>query len=165
MLCDTLDRLIHAERTSVTEVAELAGVSNSTVYRWLSKRSHPDFDAMRRVIRGLKNPEAQEAMLTVLISGTRWQLRRNDMPLDVNRDGRIDTEDALDAAIRVVKSAGQSLVDVRAARATGVVKKDHLVDLVGELNAVVQHSTLVQQVLIRLVEEQGNRKRAKPVVV
>ena len=165
MLASTLQGLIDQQLTSVTEVAELAGVSNSTVYRWIARRSQPDFDAVRRVIRGLPHPDAQQALLSVLTRGTPWRLRSTELSLDVNHDGKIDAEDALDAAIRVVHAAGRSLVHVRSASAAGTVKKQELVDLVGELNEVVTHSTLVQEVLIRMVDQQSRRKRCAPASV
>lgn len=159
MLAGTLQQLIDEEQTSVTEIAELAGVSNSTVYRWIARRSQPDFDAVRRIIRGLPSKQAQQALLTVITSGTHWRLRDGEPSLDVNRDGKVDTEDALDAAIRVVRSAGQSLAHVRSSCSAGTVKKQDLVDLVSELNQVIEHSTVVQEVLIRLVDLREQRKR------
>lgn len=161
MLAGTLQQLIDEELTSVTEIAELAGVSNSTVYRWIARRSQPDFDAIRRVIRSLPSKRAQQALLTVITSGTNWRLRDYQLSLDVNRDGRVDAEDALDAAIRTVRSAGQSLAHVRSSCSAGEVKKQELVDLVGELNEVIHHSTIVQEVLIRLVDQREKRNRSR----
>ncbi len=158
MLARTLAQLIEEEQTSVSEVAALAGVSNSTVYRWIARRSQPDFDAIRRVIRGLPSRAAQQALLSVITTGTPWRLRRYELALDLNADGKIDAEDALDAAIRVVRAAGQSLAHVRSSCAADKVKKQDLVDLVGELNDVVQHSTIVQEILIRMVEQRDQRR-------
>lgn len=160
MLASTLQQLIDQDLTNVSEIAELAGVSNSTVYRWISRRSQPDFDAIRLIIRGLPNIEAQQALLSVMTTGTSWRMRSTKMSLDVNHDGKIDTEDALDAAIRVVRGAGQSLTHVRSACAAGTVQKEQLVNLVGELNDVIQHSTVVQELLIQLVEDRRRRRCA-----
>lgn len=162
MLATALAKLIESETTSVTEVAELAGVSNSTVYRWISRRSEPSFDAIRRLIRGLPNPRAQEVLLSTLVTGTPYRLHATELALDVNNDGLIDGEDALDAAIRVVYSAGRSLTAVRAAAVAGKVRQDEVVGLVEQLDDVVRHSTLVQEVLIRLVDK-GKRRKAKPL--
>jgi transposase len=162
MLASTLQQLIDAQHTTVAEVAEIAGVSNSTVYRWIARRSQPDFDAIRRVIRGLPDRTAQQALLSVVTAGTNWRLRNYELALDVNRDGKVDAEDALDAAIRVVRAAGQSLAHVRARCAAGQVRKNELVDLVGELNDVIQHSTIVQEVLVRMVDQREKRRIMKP---
>jgi transposase len=160
MLARTLQQLIEEEHTSVSEVAELAGVSNSTVYRWIARRSQPDFDAIRRVIRGLPSKHAQRCLLSVITTGTNWRLRSYELHLDINRDGKIDAEDALDATIRVVRSAGQSLASVRSSCAAGSVQKQDLVDLVQQLNDVVQHSTIVQEILVRMVDQRKRRRVA-----
>lgn len=162
MLASALSKLIESEATSVTEVAELAGVSNSTVYRWIARRSEPSFDAIRRLIRGLPNPRAQEALLATLLTGTPYRLHATALALDVNQDGQVDGEDALDAAIRAVHSAGRSLTAVRAAAVAGKVRKDEVVGLVDQLNEVVRYSTLVQEVLIRMVDTR-KRHKARPV--
>jgi len=161
MLARTLQQLIEEDHTSVSEVAELAGVSNSTVYRWIARRSQPDFDAIRRVIRGLPSRHAQQSLLSVITTGTCWRLRNYELHLDINRDGKVDAEDALDATIRVVRSAGQSLANVRSSCAAGSVKKQDLVDLVNELNDVVHHSTIVQEILVRMVETRTKRRIAR----
>ena len=162
MLASTLQQLIDHRLTTIDEIAELAGVSNSTVYRWMGRKSQPDFDAVRRIIRGLPNRRAQEALLAVLTTGTGWRIRAAELTLDINHDGRVDADDALDGAIRVVRDAGRSLVQVRSACATGEVPKEELVNLVALLNHVIEHSTLVQEILIQLVESKKPRKAARP---
>ncbi len=161
MLASTLQQLIDRRHTTVDEIASLAGVSNSTVYRWIGRKSQPDFDAVRRIIRGLPNRRAQEALLAVVTTGTGWRVRAAELSLDINRDGKVDADDALDAAIRVVHDAGRSLMHVRSTCAAGTVRKDDLVDLIALLNHVVEHSTMVQEILIRMVE-QKQRQRARP---
>ena len=158
MLASALQKLIDSEQTTVTEIADLSGVSNSTVYRWIARRSEPSFDAIRRLIRGLPNPRAQETLLSTLTTGTKWRLQAQQMSLDLNRDGVIDGEDALDAAIKVVRGAGRSLTSVRAASVAGKVHQDKVVGLIDELNDLIHYSTIVQEVLIRMVD---NRKRHK----
>ncbi len=162
MLATALQKLIDSEQTTVTEVAELAGVSNSTVYRWIARRSEPSFDAIRRLIRGLPDPRAQEMLLATIITGTSFRVQNYQLDLDINEDGVVNSEDALDAAIKVVRSAGRSLTSVRAAAVAGKVRKDEVVPLVEELNDVIHHAALVQEVLILMVDKKRRRK-AKPV--
>jgi transposase len=163
MLARTLQHLIGQKLTSVTEVAELAGVSNSTGYRWMADRCQPDFDAVRRVIRGLPSPLAQQALLSVVVTGTNWRLQNNDLKLDLNEDGRIDSDDALDAAIRVVHQAGDSLTQVRANCADQSVTRQQLVDVIDKLNDVMRHSAVVQEILCRMAEAHHPRRKARPL--
>jgi len=115
VLTHTLQRLINDERTTAKEVAELTGVSTSTVYRWIAGQSQPDFDSIRMLVRHLPDRKAQEAIISVFTQGTDWSAVCQEMELDVNHDGAVNAEDALDATIDAVKAAGQSLAAVRAA--------------------------------------------------
>lgn len=162
MLATALQKMIDSEQTNVTEVAELAGVSNSTVYRWIARRSEPSFDAIRRLIRGLPDSKAQEMLLATIITGTSFRVQNYNLDLDINEDGVVNSEDALDAAIKVVRGAGRSLTSVRAAAVAGKVRKDEVVQLIEELNEVIHHAALVQEVLILMVDKKRRRK-AKPV--
>ncbi len=164
MLAITLQRLVEQNLTTVKEIGELAGVSPSTVYRWIAGQSQPDFNAIRLLIRHLPNPQAQDALISLLTTGTGWRLTRQILDLDVNHDGRVDTDDALDAAIRAVHAAGDSLRAVRDSARDGVVSREEAVALIAQLNEVIGQSELVQEVMLRLVEARKKRRAARVVV-
>ena len=77
---------------------------------------------------------------------------------DVNDDGVIDAEDALDASIETVKSAGHSLKSVRNANRDGMLTSDEILELVALLNHVSRQWTITQRVLVELAEQQRRRK-------
>ena len=90
MLAKTLHRIIDKKFTTAKEVSELAGVSQSTVYRWIAGQSQPDFDSVRLLVRLLPDMRAQKALLTAFTAGTDWHATHMNLELDVNHDGKVD---------------------------------------------------------------------------
>ncbi len=158
MLAKTLQMLIDQQLTTAKEIGELAGVSTSTVYRWVSGQSQPDFDSIRMLVRHLPNPEAQEAILAIFASGTPWTFTHAELELDVNQDGQVNAEDALDASCEAVKTAGESLMAVRAASRGKLLNSDDTLALISQLNHVVQQCTITQRVLVEMAEARRKRK-------
>ena len=113
MLAKALQKLIDQQLTTAKEIGELAGVSTSTVYRWVNCESQPDFDSIRLLVRHLPKAEAQEIILSVFTAGTTWQMATLECDMDVNGDGQIDAEDALDACIQAVKCSADALEQIR----------------------------------------------------
>ena len=158
MLAKTLQMLIDKNQTTAREIGELAGVSTSTVYRWISGQSQPDFDSIRLLLRHLPNCHAQEALLSIFTAGTSWQFAQGNLELDVNSDGQVDAEDAIDATIDAVKTTGQSLSTIRAASRGKGLTADLTLQVVALLTHVVGRCTVTQRVLVELAENKRRRK-------
>jgi transcriptional regulator with XRE-family HTH domain len=158
MLSKMLQQIIDQKLTNAREVGELAGVSTSTVYRWISGESQPDFDSIRLLVRHLRDPRAQEAILAVFAAGTSWQFSHTELELDVNHDGQVNTEDALDASVQAVKAAADSLVRVRHARRENGLTAEQTLELIALLNNVVRQCTITERVLVHMSEEKRKRK-------
>jgi len=158
MLNKTLNRMIEKKQTSAREIAELAGVSPSTVYRWIAGQSQPDFDSIRLLLRHLPNREAQQSLLNAFTMGTNWQFACPDMELDVNADGKIDAADALDASIDAVHTSARNLKQLRAAFRDGKADADEVLELVHLLQQTASHCLVTQQVLVHIMEKQKRRK-------
>lgn len=158
MLAKTLQRLIDERRTTAREIGELAGVSTSTVYRWIAGQSRPDFDSIRLLVRHLPQRAAQEAILSVFTAGTSWKFEHNELELDVNEDGCVDADDALDASVEAVRSAGESLANIRASMNGKPPNADETLQIVALLTHVVRHCTISQRVLVELSEQRRRRK-------
>ena len=162
MLAKTLQRLIDDKLTTAGEIAELAGVSSSTVYRWIGGKSQPDFDSIRLLVRHMPDPKAQRAILSAFSAGTSWRFQYLDTDLDVNRDGRVDVNDALDASIRAVDAASELLVKVRKASKDDRLTQDQIGPVIKVLNEVVQQCSITQQIMVRVWEmDDKRRKRAR----
>ncbi len=158
MLTKTLNRMIQKKQTTAREIAEMAGVSTSTVYRWIAGQSQPDFDSIRLLIRHLPNKKAQESLLSVFTMGTTWQFASPDLELDINADGKIDAADALDASILAVHSAAENLKMLRLAFRDGMANSDQVLELIHLLQNTAGHCMITQQVLVHLAEKNKRRK-------
>ena len=158
MLAQTLQMMIDKQWTHAREIGELAGVSTSTVYRWINGQSQPDFDSVRLLVRLLPNPQAQKALLSTFAAGTAWTFTSTQLELDVNQDGQVDAEDALDASCQTVKTAGQSLIEVRDACRGKRLTADDTIALIAQLNHVVGQCTITQRILVEMAEARRKRK-------
>lgn len=158
-LHQALQRVIDLKLTSAREMGELAGVSTSTVYRWTTNQSQPDFESIRLLVRLLPSPRAQKEILNAFLAGSAWSASRTEMEMDVNRDGVIDRDDALTAALVSVQSVTQSLSQIHTAAQRPMTTQETM-QTVAHLDHAVQHSTLTQRVLIHL-DEQRTRRRLK----
>jgi hypothetical protein len=161
MLASTLERIIEQNLTTVDEIGSLTGVSSSTVYRWMGGQSQPDFETIRLLVRHIRNPDAQRALLTAFTAGTAWQMRYQDEDLDVNGDGHIDANDALDASIRMVRSAGDSLGQIREACRESPPNETHITEAVRVLEEVIHQCCVTQGVLVRMSESSPHFQRRK----
>ena len=158
LLAKTLQLLLDDNLTTAKEIGELAGVSTSTVYRWISGQSQPDYDSIRLLVRHLPNKQAQEAILSSFAAGTNWQFNLSDIDLDVNDDGKVDVEDALDAAISMMKGSAETLAQIRASQNDGPLNSDQTLQLVALLNHVARNCTITQRVLVDMAEQRRKRK-------
>jgi transcriptional regulator with XRE-family HTH domain len=162
MLRQTLETLIKQNLTSAREMAELAGVSTSTIYRWIGGQSQPDFDSIRLLFRHLPNRQAQQALATAFAGDTGWQFKADDdeaeAELDVNHDGRLDPYDALDASIDAVRAAAESLHEVRDACRDGTIRKAEAIHLIQLFSQTIHQCTLTQRILLRLSERRHKLK-------
>lgn len=157
MLGKTLQRVLDQKLTTARELGEFAGVSTSTVYRWIAGQSQPDFDSIRLLVRHLPDRLAQEEILQSFTSGSDWHCTRLDLELDVNDDGMIDADDALDATIEAVQGAAESLTKIRGKKHDPMTAEETL-ETVSLLNHVVKHCVITQRVLIDLAEQRKKRK-------
>jgi len=158
MLNETLQRIIDEERTTAREIGELTGKAPSTVYRWISGKSEPDFNSIRLLVRHLPDKTAQQAIISVFVAGTPWQVVHEDVELDVNHDGSVNTEDALDAAIHSTKSSGESLQQIRSACKSGSVTPDAVLTVVAHLDEVISHCHVARRILVQECETKRRRR-------
>lgn len=158
MLTKTLNRMIEMKQTTAREIAEMAGVSASTVYRWIAGQSQPDFDSIRLLVRHLPNKQAQESLLKTFTMGTTWQFACPDMELDVNADGKIDAADALDASIEAVHSSVKNLKQLRTAFHKGDADADDVLELIHLLQHTSSQCMITQQIVVHLCEKNKRRK-------
>lgn len=161
MLGKTLQRLIDENLTTASEIGELAGVSTSTVYRWITGQSQPNFHSIRLLLRHLPHPRAQEAILIAFAAGTGWRFIPVEMNPDINADGRVDAHDALDAAVVAVKSVADSLERVRqACRSHNAVLAEEAHGAIRLLRQSMRQCAVAERVLVEITQKR--RRKPKP---
>lgn len=158
MLAKTLKRIIDNNFSSAKEISELTGVSQSTVYRWIAGQSQPDFDSVRLLVRLLPDARAQKAILTAFTAGSDWHVTHMNLELDVNMDGKVDADDALDASCHALKTSSDTLVSIREASKGKVLNSDETLELISLLNHTVRHCTITQRILVDMTEQRKKRK-------
>jgi transcriptional regulator with XRE-family HTH domain len=158
MLAKTLKRIIDKQFTSAKEISELTGVSQSTVYRWIAGQSQPDFDSIRLLVRLLPDTRAQKALLTAFTAGTDWHVTHMNLELDVNADGKVDADDALDASCNALKTSSDTLLSIREASKGKVLSSDETLELISLLNHTVRHCSITQRILVDMAEQRKKRK-------
>ncbi|MBL4700899.1 MAG: helix-turn-helix transcriptional regulator [Phycisphaeraceae bacterium] len=159
LLAPTLQKLIDSNTTTAKDLGEMAGVSSSTIYRWINGESEPDFDSIRLILHHLSDTDAQLAILTAFIAGTPWTVTQTVGDLDVNQDGHVGTEDALDSAISCVLVASDSLQQIRMACRDGKVTQAEAQRVAQLLADVINQCSITQQVVMSIA--QPVRKKAK----
>lgn len=157
MLGKTLQRIIDQKHTTARELGDLAGVSPSTVYRWIAGQSQPDFDSIRLLVRHLPDTRAQQEILQSFTVGTDWHCTRLELDLDFNDDGCVDCDDALDASIEAVRGCADSLSRVRGS-AHKPMDADETLEVLAILQRVVSHCTITERVLVEMHEQRQKRK-------
>lgn len=158
MLAKTLKRIVDKNFTSAKEISELTGVSQSTVYRWIAGQSQPDFDSVRLLVRLLPDARAQKELILTFAAGTDWHVTKMELELDVNADGKIDAEDALDASCNALKTSSDTLLAIREASKGKILTSDETLELIAALNHTVRHCTITQRILVDMSEQRKKRK-------
>ena len=158
MLAKTLQRIIDKKFTTAKEISELSGVSQSTVYRWIAGQSQPDFDSVRLLVRLLPDTRAQKALLTAFTAGTDWHATHMNLELDVNQDGKVDADDALDASCAALKTASHTLLSIREASKGKILTGDETIELVSHLNQTIRQCSITQRILVDMAEQRKRRK-------
>ncbi len=157
MLAKTLQQLIDKEATSAKEIGELTGVATSTVYRWVSGESEPDFNSIRILLRHLKHQEAQRAILSVFTANTGFYFSYIEVELDLNDDGVVDHRDALTAAIEAVHGAGVSVSRLREILVDREITKAECVEMHEHVNRVEHYCVNLRQILSHMSEDKRHR--------
>jgi hypothetical protein len=133
-------------QTTPKQIAYVCGVHPNTVYNWL-RGSTPPGDAIQRLIVHHPNPAVQERLVEWM-SGGRATIGVDDaVDLDINADGKVDTEDVLDGAIEAVDDAAAVLRRVRESyrngRRAGETETAHINEAIGALRHTIERVALI----------------------
>lgn len=141
--------------TTQAHLAELAGVSDATVSRWASDEAQPRFDQVLALATHHPDHRVRDAFRRLMPSAQ--DDRVTDTELDVNRDGRIDAEDAADLSLKILDDTATLQRIIQAIRMAGDLRGPVRRDLAATLreNAhLIRHDAELMDRLADDIEEQ-----------
>lgn len=159
MLDIALQRLVDRKITTAREIAKLADVSTSSVYRWINGESQPDFDSIRKLLRNFRNHHAQRDILMVFTAGTAWQLVHVEEAQVANPNDPSEAVEILDNWIQSVQTMIDDLKRVRGQLQLGQPPAAiHNVESLNLLNQIGQQCVLTQRHLVDLHDQSDDRQ-------
>jgi len=157
MLNSLLARLVEEKLTSVREIAELTGRGESTVYRWLSRQSQPDFDDIRLLVRHLNSTEAQQRLIELFASGLPIVIEWKDEQRPAEE--QTDVFDALDFSLLALETFTDALARQRAIMRQSEQIEQGITESVALIDKTIQRLTTAKNIL---VDQAPRRRRARP---
>jgi hypothetical protein len=98
-------------RVTISSMADVLSRSSASVYRYLSGETDLEYGQVRALVKLTDNTALQEAILLDLTKGTGWYVAKVPAHLDVNGDGDVDLDDALQKAIETNQQTAAFLAD------------------------------------------------------
>lgn len=160
MLAATLNRLIDDKLTTPKELAQVAGVALSTVYRWLDRSGEPDFSQLIALMSKMSNLQAREGVLLALVADSDFHVMPRSGILDVNGDGVIDQHDALEAVCLAIGHTTNSLQAINQATHDRSLSNEELSQVQALLQEAMHQCATTQAVLVHM---NTGRKPARPL--
>lgn len=161
VLAETLHRLDDDGAIDIHAAKAYTGISRSTINRWINGDREPGFRHIKQFFLS-QSPRVQLAILNVFSAGTNWT--HTDLPtdLDINGDGQVDTDDALDALIISLDVVSDSLKQIRKSRNSKFT--DVLTaDLCERIDRLVTHAVAGKSVIQFLNLQNNSRRAARPL--
>ncbi|MBI1336298.1 MAG: hypothetical protein GC164_04980 [Phycisphaera sp.] len=123
MLAKLLKSLINKGLVTVTEIAQVTGRAQSTVYRWVNDESKPEFEDIRLLVRRLSHTDARKSLLRFFTSDlpviVTWMTDEKQLDPESLPDVGTGTREALDLSLLALDSLSQVLIDQRRALQEG----------------------------------------------
>ncbi len=163
LLSETLQQLISEKLATGIELAELAGVSDSAVGRYVNNEGQPKFETVRQWIRHHPEREVKLRLAQALTAGTPIRQIWTNSDLDVNRDGKVDRFDALRAMVMAFQNLSETLTKVEAAIQDDHINNDQLTRIVPDGYQAIEQIATGLRVLSEISQQPASRRKAKPL--
>lgn len=159
MLAATLAHLIEEKLTTPKQLAQVAGVAPSTVYRWLEREGEPDFSHLAALLSGLPEMKAREDILLALTGRSGFSVVPLTGALDVNHDGQVNHHDALESVCLAIEHTTDSLQAINQATRDRSLSKEELVRVQSLLQQAMHRCATTQAVLSDMNKGRKEAKR------
>ena len=110
-----LRRVIERRLTTGDQIAEICGVSPSTVYRWTRGQSEPDFEQVTRLVRRVTVPAIRKELVSLFVTGLPLELRWDDATAGPGERSVPNDADAMDLCLLTLSCLTQVMLNQRRA--------------------------------------------------
>lgn len=156
--------LLDRKLTTVAEIEEVTGRGASTIYRWIRDESEPYASDMRRLVRHVRNPEAQRYIVSQMAADlpliVTWVDGDDPMRDEFEATHGKDGHDVVDMTLMALDCISELVVQERASiRTEPHLSREtytRLVELVDTSIRYLTNSKLMMEKYVR------DRKRARP---
>lgn len=164
VISETIRFVVNQGWTTNVELAELGHISDSSVGRYATDESQPDFRTVQLWVRNHPSPRVRQAFADLFLEGTGGAaiLPVDVAAADVNGDGRLTCDDALDSAIQAMGDTRDALVEVRAATRDGQVTSGELLSSRSDIQTAIKSLRASMLALETCVDR---RQPARPLAI
>ncbi len=164
MIDTVLSQLVAQRVTSVKEICDITGRGDSTVYRWLSGQSEPEFSEMVALMRSVSSPEVRRALVDTFTKElpVRVEWLNDDATLHRDADTKA-RHDAMDLAVLAMASLVRVLVQQRPTLHGGQLDQTGREETIELIDAAMTHLGNCKVVMQGQLPAYSGRRKAKPL--
>lgn len=156
-ITDALNTAIDREWTTPKQLALVSGMSRSTIGNWLHGTNEPTLNAVQGWLCHHPNRRFKQLLLDAVTMGAA-RLAKDQISLnalDINGDGVVDIEDAMDSAIKTAGDAHTTLAVIREATSDGKITHDQFHDIAIEISNVRRDLDIALNICAESVERRS----------
>ncbi|QQE12892.1 hypothetical protein JD969_05370 [Planctomycetota bacterium] len=162
MIAECLRQLLDRKIITVKEIEEATGRGNSTIYRWLENKSHPDINDYVTLIHRIEDQRVRAALLDAITSNLpvsiHWiddhdEANTNHIPGNFIDDAKQQTIQAMQTMLKILETLEQTNSNER-------LSTQACTDINESINTNISILTHIKQDLSR---HAGRRRKARPL--
>ncbi|WP_432797694.1 hypothetical protein [Poriferisphaera sp. WC338] len=162
MISECLRQLLERKLISVKEIEEATGRGNSTVYRWLEKKSQPDINDFISMIQRIESRPVRSALIDAIITDlpvlVHWVENESDnmytlSPTSFAADARTNLVQAMQTLLSMLATLQNISPNER-------ISSHDSTDMSDKLNKLMHQLSVMKQGLAR---HAGKRRKARPL--
>lgn len=163
MIADTLKHLVEHDLTNHKEIQLITGRGASTVYRWLSGESEPQFHDVRLLVRQLKDPEARRKLVLLLSADLpvtiKWQEDERNLELLTMEGRREAAHEAIDASLLALECLTHLLSESREAMRSNELTTEAGTRIIDLSENAIRQLTVCKTTAAKLLETKKQARR------
>ena len=162
MISECLRQLLERKLITVKEIEEATGRGNSTVYRWLEKKSQPDINDYCNMIQRIERRAVRAALIDAIITDlpvlVHWI--ENDGDHLITPGSASFVEESRSQLVRAMQTLLSMLSTLECVNANERLSSSECSDMGEELNRLMHQMSIMKQALAR---HAGRRRKARPL--